>query len=133
MIKMAKVEYSTKSLSEEIGTTPKELRKFLRSDMSGIESVGKGGRYTIGLTATQLGKMKKSFAKWGEELEAKRAANAQPLTEQTEIDALAMIDGENDAPIENDEEIGDDADEPTDADLNMIDEEIELDEDEIEA
>jgi hypothetical protein len=88
MIKMAKVEYSTKSLSEEIGTTPKELRKFLRSDMSGIESVGKGGRYTIGLTATQLGKMKKSFAKWGEELEAKRAANAQPLTEQTEIDAL---------------------------------------------
>jgi hypothetical protein len=107
---MAKVSYTTATLAAEVDTTPKELRKFLRSEISGIESVGKGGRYTIELTATQLAATKKKFAKWGADLAAKREAAKiadapiedapQGPTESDEVEALAMIDGPTDADLE---------------------------------
>lgn len=123
---MAKVSYTTATLSAEVDTTPKELRKFLRSPLSGIESVGKGGRYTIELTATQLAATKKKFAKWIAEGEAKREAAkvaAQGPSEADEVAALAMIDGTDldttEWPDEAREAYEDEA--PTDADLDAID------------
>jgi hypothetical protein len=126
MITMAKVSYTTATLAPELDTTPKELRKFLRSDLSGIESVGKGGRYTLEFTATQLGQLKKKYAKFVAEVEAKReAAKTEGPTEADEVAALAIIDGEVDT-TDWPQEARDayEAEGPTDADL----EEIELDE-----
>lgn len=113
---MAKVSYTTATLTAEIGAaTPKELRKFLRSDMSGIESVGKGGRYNIELTATQLAKLKKQHAAWVAAQEAAKADReaariAAAITaegakgEVTEAD-IAELDAEftTDAPLDDDE------------------------------
>lgn len=128
MITMAKVSYTTATLAPELDTTPKELRKFLRSDLSGIESVGKGGRYTLEFTATQLGQLKKKYAKFVAEVDAKREAAkvaAEGPTEADEVAALAIIDGEVDT-TDWPQEARDayEAEGPTDADL----EEIELDE-----
>jgi predicted transcriptional regulator len=122
---MAKAQYTTALLADEVGTTPKELRKFLRSDTSGVEKVGKGGRYTIELTATQLTAMKKKFNKWEADGEARRAAAKIAAATVSQDEA----DGATDAPgavTEADLEEFDEAFEPTDEDL----EEIELDEDE---
>lgn len=126
MITMAKVSYTTATLAPELDTTPKELRKFLRSDLSGIESVGKGGRYTLEFTATQLGQLKKKYAKFVAEVDAKHeAAKTEGPTEADEVAALAIIDGEVDT-TDWPQEARDayEAEGPTDADL----EEIELDE-----
>ena len=131
MIGMAKIEYNTTSLAAEVGTAPKELRKFLRSDLSGIEKVGKGGRYNIALTATQLAKMKKNFSQWTADAEKKReeakiaaeAAQAETITAAMVEEALEEIDAEGDAEPTDDDiaEITDDAD-FDDSDLETIDE-----------
>ena len=119
---MAKISYTTTTLAAEIDTTPKELRKFLRSDLSGIEKVGKGGRYNIELTATQLTKTKKNFAKWVSDAEAKRAANAAAL-EAAKAEKVEVTEGdgavtENDiAELDEEFEISD----PTEADLELVD------------
>lgn len=120
---MAKVSYTTATLAPEVGTTPKELRKFLRTDLSGIESVGKGGRYTVELTATQLNSLKKKFTKWNEEKALKAEANAI----EAEKALLLKADHSDGAVTEADlEEFDAEYEGPTDEDL----EEIELDEDE---
>lgn len=114
---MAKVSYTTATLAPEVGTTPKELRKFLRTDLSGIQSVGKGGRYTVELTATQLNSLKKKFTKWVEE----KAIKAEDAI-KVEKAALAKADAGAVTEADLDEFDADYA--PTDADL----EEIELEE-----
>lgn len=120
---MAKVSYTTTTLAAEVGTTPKELRKFLRGETSGVESVGKGGRYNIELTATQLAKLKKNHDAWVAAQEnAKKERQAAALAaaiiaetekgEVTEAD-IAELDEEftTDAPLDDaeptDEEIAD--------------------------
>ena len=128
MITMAKVSYTTATLAPELGTDPKALRKFLRSDLSGIEKVGKGGRYTLEFTATQLKALQKKHATWLAETAAKAQAareTAEGPTEADEVEALAMIDGEVDTTDWPDEaREAYEAEGPTDEDL----EEIELDE-----
>lgn len=128
---MAKVSYTTATLTEAIGApNPKELRKFLRSDLSGIESVGKGGRYNIELTATQLAKVKKNWASWSAAQEAAKIerANARIAAAVEEATAEAAKGAVTEADIaELDEEytneealIADDADEPSESDLDGI-------------
>lgn len=84
MIKMAKVSYTAATLAAELEVAPKALRVFLRTPDSGIAPVGKGGRYSLEMTATQLTKFKKNFAAWTEAREAARAAR------QAEVDAAAL-------------------------------------------
>lgn len=117
---MAKVSYTTATLAPELGTDPKALRKFLRSDLSGIEKVGKGGRYSLEFTATQLKGLQKKHAQWVAESAAKAAAAEGP-TEADEVEALAMIDGDQDT-TDWDPEARDayEAEGPTDADLETI-------------
>ncbi len=120
---MAKVSYTTATLAPELGTDPKALRKFLRSDLSGIEKVGKGGRYSLEFTATQLKGLTKKYNEWVAQVDAKRAA-AQGPTEADEIAALAIIDGEVEQDTTEWDEVARDAYEaegdPTDADLEAI-------------
>lgn len=119
---MAKVSYTTATLAPEVGApNTKELRKFLRSDLSGVESVGKGGRYTLEFTATQLNSLRKKYTKWNEEKAAKIeqdavAAEKAALKKADETPAGAVTEADLD---EFDAEYA-----PTDADL----EEIELEE-----
>jgi hypothetical protein len=61
---------STADLAAALDTTPRTLRKFLRSDASGIDGVGKGSRYSI--EAKQVRSLRSRFAKWAAEVEAKR-------------------------------------------------------------
>lgn len=131
MIKMAKVSYTAATLAAELEVAPKALRVFLRTEESGIAPVGKGGRYSIEMTATQLTKFKKNFAAWTEAREAARAAR------QAEIDAAALAA----TPAELDMTADEVADEPMVADLDadafaemiaeIADEDGEDDEDEV--
>lgn len=64
MLKMTKS--TTTEIAAEFGTSPRNLRKFLRSDGSGIESVGKGARYALPGTKRELNALRARFAKWEE-------------------------------------------------------------------
>jgi hypothetical protein len=55
---------TTNTLATEFETTPRELRKFLRSDASGVESVGKGSRYALPSSKRDVAAMRKRFDAW---------------------------------------------------------------------
>lgn len=57
---------TTAALAEALETTPRELRKFLRSDASGIEGVGKGSRYALPGSKREVTALGKRFAAWTE-------------------------------------------------------------------
>ena len=57
---------TTTDLATEFETTPRTLRKFLRSDESGIESVGKGSRYALPSSKREVSALRKRFAAWDE-------------------------------------------------------------------
>lgn len=64
---------TTTSLATEFDTTPRTLRKFLRSDASGVESVGKGSRYSLPTAKREVTAMKKRFTAWSEAIAASKA------------------------------------------------------------
>jgi len=82
---MATTILTTADLATALDTTPRTLRKFLRSDASGIEGVGKGARYTI--EAKQVRSLRSRFAKWDAEVQAKRAAAADAAATPADDDA----------------------------------------------
>lgn len=55
---------TTTELATSLDTTPRELRKFLRSDASGIESVGKGSRYALPSTKRDIARLTTRFTEW---------------------------------------------------------------------
>jgi hypothetical protein len=98
MIDMATI--TTTELAEEIGTSPRTLRKFLRADAraadKGDSLPGKGGRYAIERKAVPG--LKKRYAKWAAaeaEARAERAAKAaqeaqDAASDETEGDELEV-------------------------------------------
>lgn len=60
MIKMATM--TTTEIAADLDTTPRTLRKFLRSADSGFASVGKGSRYAI--EKRDMRALRTRFAKW---------------------------------------------------------------------
>lgn len=64
---------NTTEIAQEFGITPKELRKFLRSDSRerGIATPGKGQRYSI--ARKELRGLKSRFEKWQIAQNAKNA------------------------------------------------------------
>lgn len=78
---------TTATLAAAFDTTPRELRKFLRSSASGIESVGKGSRYTLPSTKREVAALNKRFAAW---VEAK-APKADPEVEAAEVEVEAEV------------------------------------------
>ena len=59
-----KMSMTTAQIATEFDTTPRTLRKFLRSNDSGIESVGKGSRYALPSSKRDLTAMRKRFDAW---------------------------------------------------------------------
>lgn len=57
---------TTSTLAVALETTPRTLRKFLRSDTSGVESVGKGSRYSLPTSKREVNALSKRFAAWAE-------------------------------------------------------------------
>ncbi len=57
---------TTNALAADFDTTPRTLRKFLRSPESGIESVGKGSRYALPSSKREVEAMRKRFTAWTE-------------------------------------------------------------------
>lgn len=72
-------QITTAELAAEIGTTPREVRKFLRSDESPIEPVGKGSRYSI--EKRQVAQLRKKYAKWDEARKADSEDNSDEVPE----------------------------------------------------
>ncbi len=64
---------TTTELAAALDTNPRTLRKFLRSDDSGIESVGKGSRYALPSTKREVNALSKRFKGWSDALAAKKA------------------------------------------------------------
>lgn len=69
---------TTAQIAEAFNTTPRTLRKFLRSDESGIESVGKGARYALPGSKRELTALQKRFDAWVEAREAKETETESP-------------------------------------------------------
>jgi CO/xanthine dehydrogenase Mo-binding subunit len=63
---------TTAEVAEALETTPRELRKFLRSN-EGPGKVGKGARYALPGSKREIDKMRKQFAIWAE---ARKAAES---------------------------------------------------------
>lgn len=53
---------SAKGAARQLGTTARNLRKFLRSDDTSFDAVGQGRRYEF--DSQQFKKLKKEFEKW---------------------------------------------------------------------
>lgn len=65
---------TTTDLAAEFDTTPRTLRKFLRSNESGIDAVGKGSRYSLPSSKREVASLRKRFDAWGAALEAKKSS-----------------------------------------------------------
>jgi hypothetical protein len=77
--------HTTASLAASLETTPRELRKFLRSEAMGV---GKGSRYSLDLNAREVGTLRKGFNAWSEARAAKVIDDAPAADEEGEpIDA----------------------------------------------
>lgn len=74
---------TAREVADAIGTEPKTLRMFLRSNASGYAAAGAGGRYTF--TAADVPKIKAKFATWQKERSAKKAADAKVTTPPAKV------------------------------------------------
>jgi hypothetical protein len=79
---------TTKAAAEAIGTTPRQLRVFLRASDK-YENVGAGGRYAF--TKADLGPMKKAFDTWTKERDAAKAAAQEALVKQGQSEAKPEV------------------------------------------
>jgi predicted transcriptional regulator len=81
---------TTKEIAEKIGTEPRTLRKFLRSEAVesggkvGEDTPGKGGRYSI--EAKEFRGLQKRFEAWSEA--HTRSADEIDETPETELDEI---------------------------------------------
>lgn len=66
---------TTAEIATELDTTPRTLRKFLRSEGQGV---GKGSRYALPSTKRDLNSLRKRFTAWSEAIEAKKGTNDAP-------------------------------------------------------
>lgn len=102
------------------------LRKFLRAEAVsnggavGVDTPGKGGRYTIELNKRELTAMGKRFAKWAEAEEEAKAARAALKAElATKVPA----------PVEDADEAEDAYEGPSDDDIaSLLEDDDEVDE-----
>jgi hypothetical protein len=78
---------TTTELAVALDTTPRTLRKFLRSPDSGVESVGKGARYALPSAKREVNALSKRFTAWQAAAEAKKAETADATDDATDTDA----------------------------------------------
>lgn len=109
---------TTATIAAALDTTPRELRKFLRSQSMGV---GKGSRYALPNTKASLAKMRKDFDTWTSADAAKRAAKAATTPPVSLIKAGAVSVQEIDF---TDADDAPEADDLTDAELDSLDDSI---------
>jgi hypothetical protein len=85
MITMAATIFTTAQVAEKFETTPRQLRKFLRSEQGMNATVGKGKRW--GIEGKQLAPLKKRFIAWNAALEAKKTDEVADAPEAPETDS----------------------------------------------
>ena len=73
---MKRESYTAKQLAREMGITPRQLRKFLRTRSSTDKSVGRGQRYEF--PATELPRVHEEYHAWRVKIE--RARNRETPT-----------------------------------------------------
>ena len=85
---------TTAALAASLETTPRTLRKFLRSPESGIESVGKGSRYALPASKREVNALKKKFTAWDEARNAPQGADegVEAIDAPDDADAPAGIE-----------------------------------------
>lgn len=95
---MAATTITTAELADALGTTPRELRKFLRADAkaTGSETPGKGARYALPGDKRSITAMQKKFAKWEEAQESARAARNAAVEDESvdEVDEDEVLEEE---------------------------------------
>lgn len=100
---------STREAADELGTTPRELRKFLRSANMGV---GQGKRYE--LTVKSVPSLKKKFDAWKQVDEAKaQKVEADPNADEAEA-AVAETDLEELTEVIDEEPVEEPADDGLD-------------------
>lgn len=100
MAKSTKTAFTAATLATELGTDPRTARKFFRSPESGIEPVGKGARYSLEFTATQVNTLKKKFNAWTEAAAAKKAEISDAQAKKINVLTVEV----ESAPVETDDE-----------------------------
>lgn len=88
-------EMTTAQFATSIGTDPKTLRKYLRSVTPRDEQPGKGGRWVLPGSKSEIAKHRRAFAKWQKEqadAQAERAAKAA----KDAADAIEELEGTDD-------------------------------------
>jgi hypothetical protein len=95
-------QFTTAQVAEKFGTTPRTLRKFMRSDArangAGDTLPGKGSRYAI--EGKSLKSLQGRFNKWQAAEAAARAERAQKAAEEAQANAEVEVD-------DSDEELDD--------------------------
>jgi DNA-binding GntR family transcriptional regulator len=86
VIYMAGRTLTPKEIAAEFGTSPKRLRKFLRSETAVEDRPGKGGRWAI--PASTVKSMRKRFDAWSAEEARKRAEALAAKEDETETDEV---------------------------------------------
>lgn len=94
---------NTTEVAKALDTTPRELRKFLRSEKSGIEAVGQGKRYA--LPESRVTALAKKFDAWKKaDDEAKAKKRDEKAKAEKEVDGELEIeptdDDSDDAEVE---------------------------------
>ena len=105
---------SAKQVAIELKTDARTFRKFMRATLAKDEQPGQGNRYQI--EPEQVDVLKKQFTEWNKP--TKKAA-AEVVEEERLDEELMVID---------DEEIVDEALDPTDEEIEELDEEFDLEE-----
>jgi hypothetical protein len=110
--------YTTRTLAAEVigkddKAATRTLRKFLRDAATaqggkvGVDTPGKGGRYSLNLTKPQLRKMIKDFAAWQvaqEEAKAARAALLADKADKAPVEVESPIEDNTDDEVIEDED-----------------------------
>lgn len=78
---------TTADLAATLETTPRELRKFLRSEQ-GPGKVGKGSRYALPATKRDIARLTKAFTAWSEAKAAKAEAEVEAPEVEVEVDEV---------------------------------------------
>lgn len=99
---MAATLLNTTQVAEKLDTTPRTLRKFLRSPEGLDSKVGKGQRWSI--EAKKVASLKSRFAKWTAAQEAARADRAaKAAAEAANDEVIDETDGATADEVETDE------------------------------
>lgn len=86
---------TTTEFAAELETDARTARKFLRSITPKDEQPGKGSRWTIPGTKTNLNKMRKQFNEWAAhqaQEKADRAAAAAEVAAELEVEEIEDLD-----------------------------------------